>query len=207
MSTTAWINAAVLERAPARTFTAVRAIAAVAGMPPTSGAAKFASPCPNSSRSGSWVSLTLIASATVADSRLSKAASAATASVAGSSAPIAPRSRKAREGVGSPAGSAPSVRSGRSATRAMTVAAATLTREKGTAGRHRAPRSMTAATPRAVRTGAGCGSPAKRRAASAATAHTFSWSPAGTPSAAGTCCSAITTAMPAVKPSITGTGR
>ena len=42
--TSAWVSAASREVAPARTFTAVRAIAAVAGMPPNSGDARLASP-------------------------------------------------------------------------------------------------------------------------------------------------------------------
>jgi hypothetical protein len=42
--TTAWVSAASFEVAPARTFTAVRAIAAVPGIPPNNGAARFARP-------------------------------------------------------------------------------------------------------------------------------------------------------------------
>ena len=100
--------AARRELAPARTFTAVRAMAAVAGMPPKIGAARLASPWPNSSRSGSCCSLTLMPSATVAQSRLSKAASAATASAAVSSIPIAETSTNDSDGVGRPAGRSPS---------------------------------------------------------------------------------------------------
>jgi len=44
--------AATRVRAPARTFTAVRAIAPVAGIPPNNGAAMLASPCPTSSPTG-----------------------------------------------------------------------------------------------------------------------------------------------------------
>jgi hypothetical protein len=87
------------------------------------------------------------------------------------------------------------------------VAAATPMRENGTPGRRRAPRSIKAATPRATATAAGCGWRAKRVTASAATAHTLSPCAPETPRAAGTCCRAMTTAMPAVKPSITGVGR
>ena len=54
-------------------------------MPPSSGEARLARPWPNSSRSGSWRVDTLIASATVADSRLSSAASAATATAGATS--------------------------------------------------------------------------------------------------------------------------
>ena len=83
-STAAWVSAASREPAPERTLTAVRAIAAVAGTPPNSGAARFARPWPNSSRSGSWRSPTLMPSATVADSSDSSAASAATAAAGAS---------------------------------------------------------------------------------------------------------------------------
>ena len=80
---------------PDRTLTAVRAIAAVAGMPPSSGETRLARPWPNSSRSGSWRVETLIASATVADSRLSRAASAATATAGSDEHPqLAPRHRR-----------------------------------------------------------------------------------------------------------------
>ncbi len=50
----AWVSAAHREVAPERTLTAVRAMAAVAGIPPNSGAARLASPWPTSSRSESW---------------------------------------------------------------------------------------------------------------------------------------------------------
>lgn len=80
-STAACDKDASREEAPLRTLTAVRAIAAVAGTPPNNGAAKFASPCPNSSLSGSCFCPTVIPSATVADSRDSSAARAATATM------------------------------------------------------------------------------------------------------------------------------
>lgn len=63
-STAAWKRAASREEAPVRTLTAVRAIAPVAGTPPNSGAAMFASPCPNSSLSGSCLRPTVMPSAT-----------------------------------------------------------------------------------------------------------------------------------------------
>ncbi len=50
--TTAWVSAASRDVAPERTLTAVRAIAAVAGMPPNSGAPRLARPWPTSSRFG-----------------------------------------------------------------------------------------------------------------------------------------------------------
>jgi hypothetical protein len=41
------------ERAPLRTFVAVRASAPVAAMPPKNGVTRFARPCPTNSASGS----------------------------------------------------------------------------------------------------------------------------------------------------------
>ena len=68
-------------------------------MPPSSGETRLARPWPNSSRSGSWRVETLIASATVADSRLSSAASAATATAGSDEHPqLAPRHRRHGEG-------------------------------------------------------------------------------------------------------------
>ncbi|GAV46416.1 hypothetical protein Saa2_09423 [Streptomyces acidiscabies] len=90
-----------------RTLTAVRAMAPVAGTPPNSGAAMFARPWPNNSRSGSCCWPTVMPSATDADSSDSSAASAATATAGASRVPSAPGSRKAREGAGSPAGRSP----------------------------------------------------------------------------------------------------
>ena len=87
-STKAWITDASRVRAPARTFTAVRAMAPVAGMPPNSGATTLASPWPNSSRSGSYRRpAAAMPSATLAESRLSSAARRATASDGGEQHP------------------------------------------------------------------------------------------------------------------------
>ena len=175
--TTAWVSAASLEPAPARTLTAVRAIAAVAGTPPNSGAARLASPCPNSSRSGSCRWLTLMPSATVADSRHSSAASAATASADGSSVPSAPRSRKPSDGAGRPAGSVPMrVRSAAAATcgddRGGDDARAART---GSPGRQRAPTSITRGhAERRRRPAPGAGARRSGATASAATARTLS---------------------------------
>ncbi len=108
-STAAWTSADSREAAPVRTLTAVRAIAPVAATPPNSGAARFASPCPNSSRSESCRSATLIASAAEADISDSSAASAATASAEGNRAGTCPVSKNPKEGAGMPAGRWPIV--------------------------------------------------------------------------------------------------
>ena len=79
--------------------------------------------------------------------------------------------------------------------------------ENGQPGRTRAPISMIAATPSAIPIDPGDGSPTKRATASTAICQTLSPVAPDTPSAAGTCCSAMTTAIPAVKPSTTGIGR
>jgi len=87
-----------------------------------------------------------------------------------------------------------------------TVAAATAAREKGTVGFQRAPASISTAEPRARSRAAQCGVASNSSAALAATTATWSPRGVGTPSADGTCCSAITHAMPMVKPAITGAG-
>ena len=102
--TSEWTMAETRVRAPARTLTAVRAIAPVAGMPPKSGDARLARPCPNSSRSGSCRPVSDIPSATFAESRLSIAASRATANAAPKSSRIWPAEidgqRRHRERIG-----------------------------------------------------------------------------------------------------------
>ena len=74
-----WVIAARRVRPPERTFTAVRAMAPVAGMPPNRGAMTLASPWPNSSRLGLCGAASLMPSATLAERRLSSPASSATA--------------------------------------------------------------------------------------------------------------------------------
>ena len=204
-STTECTTAASRDRAPDRTLTAVRAIAAVAGMPPSSGEAMLARPWPNSSRSGSWRVDTLIASATVADSRLSSAASAATATAGATSTRSSLHVTDGTVRVNSCDGSAPIVATCRWASRDTTVAPTTASRATGTAGRSREPSRISTATPalraRAARSGA------ENQSTTAATAETTTCScwPV-VPSAAGTCCRAISAAMPSVNPSMTGSG-
>ena len=77
--TSEWVIAATLVRAPARTFTAVLAIAPVAGMPPKNPVAMLANPCPIISRVSDVLVEPVMASATRAESRLSIAARMATA--------------------------------------------------------------------------------------------------------------------------------
>ncbi|MCR3750310.1 hypothetical protein LX88_004297 [Lentzea californiensis] len=202
-SVTACTKAASRELAPDRTLTAVLAMAAVAGTPPNIGVMTFAMPWPKSSRSGSWRWFTLMPSATVADSRLSRAASAATATADGSSDHSASRSRKDSDGAGSNAGNVPIRGTGRDRVSATTVPAATASSENGIAGLQRAPTSMMRTTPPARATAGRAGPEPNAR-----TAFTTTLCPAGvgTPSAAGICCNAMTAAIPRVKPSTTGAG-
>ena len=86
-SSNAWVIDARRVRPPERTFTAVRAMAPVAGIPPKRGAIRFARPWPNSSRSGLWASVSLMPSATLAESRLSRPARSAIANAADTSSP------------------------------------------------------------------------------------------------------------------------
>ncbi len=120
--TTLWTTVATRVCAPARTLTAVRAIAPVAGIPPMNDTATLASPWPSSSRSGSCGSPSAIPSATLAESRLSRAASAATASTADRSVGRSVTANSGTCGYGRPAGMCPIRATGRSASSATTVA-------------------------------------------------------------------------------------
>ena len=107
-------------------------------------------------------------------------------------------------GAGKEVGSAPTWVTWMWAVTATMVAAATAIRATGIAGRTRTSRIM-AATAKASRTGANWG--AWTHAATARPATTTTCSPsAGTPRAAGICCRPMMTAMPRVKPSMTGSG-
>ena len=81
----AWTIAAIGERAPERMFVAVRAIAPVAGMPPKNGVTTLAMPSASSSASGSW-RVPAMPSAITADSSDSMPPSIATANAPDSSA-------------------------------------------------------------------------------------------------------------------------
>jgi hypothetical protein len=69
---TAWVIAAIGDRAPDRMLVAVRASAPVAAMPPKNGAAMLPRPRPMSSASGSW-RVPVMPSAITADSNDSMA--------------------------------------------------------------------------------------------------------------------------------------
>ena len=142
--TSEWTIAETRVRAPARTFTAVRAIAPVAGMPPKRGEARFASPCPNSSRSGSWRAVSDIPSATFADSRLSMAASAATAIAAPKRSCTWPGEMPGNAGIGSESGSAPMRATCHPAISVTTVATTTASNDAGKARCSRGARIITA---------------------------------------------------------------
>ena len=204
-STSECTTAASRERAPERTLTAVRAIAAVAGMPPSSGEARFASPWPKSSRSGSCREDTLIASATVAESRLSSAARAATATAGTASTRRSLQDTDGTVRVNSRSGRAPIVSTGTSARRTATVATTTPSSATGTAGRRRESTRIAAATPTLMATGARSGLPNHSRTAATADTTTCSGR-ADRPSAEGTCWRAMRAAMPRVNPSMTGSG-
>ena len=114
MRTSEWTMAETRVRAPARTLTAVRAMAPVAGIPPNAPDAMFARPCPTSSRSGSYrpgdfmpSATDVMPSATRAESRLSMAANAATAIAAENRAPVDDASRTGILGAGRPSGRLP----------------------------------------------------------------------------------------------------
>jgi len=94
--------------APERMFVAVRAMAPVAGIPPNSGDTIFAMPCAANSMFELWRS-PLIPSATTADSRLSTAASRATVNAEGNKGRICAAWKDGRENCGNPCGIPPNL--------------------------------------------------------------------------------------------------
>ena len=200
-----WVTAASRDRAPVRTLTAVRAMAAVAGMPPKSGTTRLAMPWPNSSRSGSCRSPTLMPSATVAESRLSSAASAATATAGSSSAPSWPGSDAGQRGGRAAGRDRADGRDGRWAAATTSGRDDDRGQRHGQAGTEPGREQHRTGDQAGDQDGRPLGSASPGGSASTADARTFS--PARrTPSAAGTCCRAMMMAMPTVKPSTTGSG-
>ena len=86
-----------------------------------------------------------------------------------------------------------------------TVAATTATRDPGSRGTIRDKRQDQRDDPAGDREGTQSGSAPQARTARVARTRTFS-ACTSAPRAAGTCCKAMMTAMPTVKPSTTGTG-
>ncbi len=89
---------------------------------------------------------------------------------------------------------------------AITVAAITATIENGIVGFHRAPASITTATPSERPIAVQFGKATNSTSARHATSRTFSPSGFSTPRALGICWRPITQAIPRVKPSTTGAG-
>ena len=229
-TTSAWTIAAIGERAPARMLVAVRASAPVAAMPPKKGATMLPSPRPMSSASGSC-RVPVMPSATTAESSDSMAPSIAIAKAAGRSSrnvasvepPAFPRAaRAAAAGVGCRHDSP------------VDHGAESVGRWWRRADRERACRASTAppATAPIASSGAGNASPSargnreqeaerwrRRRRSSVSDAFRVPsrapppcsgrlsgmWRPCS-PSASFSCRTAITTAIPAVKPVVTGYG-
>ena len=145
-------------------------------------------------------------SATVADSRLSSPASAATATAEGRREGTAARSRNASEGAGSSLGSAPI----RAMSRPGGLGEERRERHADQGERHggqelRA-RAAQRGRPRSASATAGQLGMVDETGDRAPRAQTCSRCPPSTPSAVGSCCRAMTTAIPAVNPSITGIG-
>lgn len=231
----AWTTLAIGEVAPARTFVAVRAIAPVDAKPPNSGASRLPVPWASSSASGSclWPH---IASDATADSSDSIAPSSAITTALGisaftvahcrpSGAPFASGCCHGHANDGAPAGmpgtTTPStrcvkrvpmvatVKSGHTLCRPWAARAVppTATSGDGRRGQTRGNRSSRArvAKPIAVSFACSVGS-------APIVCSTVSWkccvvATPRSPSRSLTCPTAITTAMPAVKPVTTGYGR
>ena len=195
-STTACTSAASREAAPARTLTAVRAIAPVAGTPPNSGATRLARPWPNSSRSGSW---RCVDAHPVGDASPTAGSPAPPArrrrAPTGSSA----RSREVEEAQrrrGQRRREVPDAGHGRVGATCGHDGRGDHGRAARTAapGRSRAPTQHHDRDAERQPSAASCGSRDEvRRPRRRATRQTFSPCGVVTPSAAGTCCRAMTT--------------
>ena len=178
-------------------------------MPPNAPAASEASPCPTSSRSGSYRRASSgtpgMDAATRADSSDSMAASAATATAGLASSRSSPRLRPGSPGAGSDAGSSPMRATGAPISSAPIVTTATATSEPGTWGAQRANASMMSTTTATMPRVHSAVDPAL---VSEVSAVTSGFPPTGsvTPTAAGTCCRKMIVAMPRVNPSTTGHG-
>ena len=137
---------------------------------------------------------TLIASAMVADNRLSSAANAATATAGATSVRRSMSVNVGRLGSGSVDGNAPMVATSRCATCTSSVAATTAISATGTAGliRGDARQRSSPRDPAASSAGTHCGAVSHWPTARTATMTTCSPAPV-TPKAAGTCCRAMIT--------------
>ena len=210
-STTACTIAASRVLAPERTFTAVRAIAPVAGIPPKNPAAIEASPWPVSSRSGLYgpdgrPSGPTMPAATRAESRDSIAASVAMETAGMSRPPTAAGSIKGMEGAGSECGSAPIRGISSPSASAATVASNTAIRLAGRALLSLGSRYITAATPATTASVCSTVGTVACDALSTAARRVLWPGVASVPVASGTCWRKMMAAMPRVKPSTTGHG-
>ena len=210
-STRACTTAASRVLAPERTFTAVRAIAPVAGMPPKNPAAIEASPWPVSSRSGLYApdgrpSGPTMPEATRAESRDSIAASVAMETAGISRLPSAAGSTEGMEGAGRECGSAPIRGMSSASSSVATVASNTAIRLAGRALLSLGSRYITAATP--ATTASVCTTVGRVACDALSTAARKVLWPgvASVPVARGTCWRKMMAAMPRVKPSTTGQG-
>ncbi len=195
-------------REPARTLVAVRAMVPVTQKPPKSAEPTLAQPCAMSSALGRCC-VPAIPSATTAERSDSMAPSSVKLTAHGSAARIASRSRAGRAGVGSIFGNSPKrvpmVSTGSFSTSTATEARTMAMRRLGSRGERRFSPSIMAMVPTATPRAAGV--IVSRAAQSAAT---FSTSAEGSgpasvrPSSSFIWLAAMMTAIPAVKPTVTG---
>ena len=206
-STSPWKTTASRVRPPVRAFTAVRAMAPVAGSPPNSPDATLASPCPTSSRSGFVLDTSgTMPSATRADSSDSSAASAATAMAGAKSPWIVRMSRLGMLGAGRLVGSAPMRATSRCISSAMTVATMIATSEMGTPLRNFSPTTCSTTTSAMISRGITANDQSVAAMVFHAETSDESPSPFGAAKINGNCCRKMMTPMPAVNPSTTDKG-
>ena len=195
--------------APERTFVAVRAMVPVTQRPPNSAEPMFATPCATSSQFERW-RRPVMPSATTADRSDSMAPSSVSDRAEGSSVTIRCTERSGRAGAGRVDGMPPKllpmVVTSRPLTPTSAAARATAISIPGQCGRHRRSARITATVPSASAGAAGVTVPrADHSAASFGISSPGSWSRLR-PSISRIWLARMMTAMPAVKPTVTGKG-
>ena len=197
-------------RAPERMFVAVRAIAPVAGRPPSSGTTMLAMPCAVSSMLGSWRSPAM-RSATVADMSDSMAPSMVTVRMDGRSGRIISGRKTGTWSGGSPDGMPPKrepiVSTERWRKRTASVPRTSATMAPGTERAHRWQASTTSRAPTPSAATVGENVPSARPISISRGRNTPEGDAIFNPSRSLTCVLAIKSAIPFVNPTTTGRGR
>ena len=194
--------------APERTLVAVRAMVPVTGMPPNTAEPILAKPCATSSQLERW-RRPVMPSATTADSSDSIEPSSAKAAASGSTASTLSAEKSGSAGQGSVRGMPPKrepiVSTGSDSRKAASEATTMATSMPGQLGRKRFSPATTRMVRRATPAAAGVKVPATAASASSlGTRSPGSGPDSVSPNRSRSWLAAMMTAMPAVKPTVTG---